>query len=182
MDTAQRFKLNFDVDRAPETTRIKELHEHILKLEEAAQKKTNSKIGKSSSNTPEHTNNGKKTNLVEEDDEEPDAAPLLCKRKKSIPAKRLMTLPSSNRRIHSIHKAHQPSDATKGNQTGSSTSTLDTQTRSVPESASSSGGIVPSLDEDDHLTIKKLKTQHVQSLSPHILTPFYSFISPNSNN
>ena len=53
MDTAQRFKLNFDVDRAPEAARIKELHEHIQKLEEAAQKKTNSKINKSSSSTPE---------------------------------------------------------------------------------------------------------------------------------
>ena len=161
MDTAQRFKLNFDVDKASEAAHIKELHEHIHKLEEASQKKTSSKIGKSSSRNPEQTNNGKKTNPTEEDDEEPDAALLLRKRKRSILAKRVMTLPGSNRRIHLIHEAHQPSDATKGNQTGSSTPASDTQSRSVLGSASSSGGIAPSLDEDDHLTIKKLKTQHM---------------------
>ena len=68
-NTAQQFKLNFDVDRAPEASHIKELHEKIHKLEEATQKKTSSKIGKSSSSTPEQTNNGKKTNPIEEDDE-----------------------------------------------------------------------------------------------------------------
>ena len=35
MDTTQKFKLNFDVDRAPEAARIKKLHEHIQKLKEA---------------------------------------------------------------------------------------------------------------------------------------------------
>ena len=101
MDTTQRFKLNFDVDRAPKATRIKELHEHIQKLEEVAQKKTNSRIEKGSSSTPEQTNIGQKTNPAEEDDEEPEAAPLLHKRKRSIPTRRVMTLPGSNRRIHS---------------------------------------------------------------------------------
>ena len=52
MDTALRFKLNFDVDRAPEAACIKELHEHIHKLVEAVQKKNNSKI-KNSSKPPE---------------------------------------------------------------------------------------------------------------------------------
>ena len=43
VDTALRFKLNFDVDRAPEAARIKELHALIHKLEEATQKKNSSK-------------------------------------------------------------------------------------------------------------------------------------------
>ena len=43
MDTAQRFKLKFDVDRAPKAEHIKELHALIQKLEEAAQKKSSSK-------------------------------------------------------------------------------------------------------------------------------------------
>ena len=76
MDIAQRFKLNFDVDRAPEAARIKELHEHIQKLEETAPKKTSSRIEKSSSSTLEQMNNGKKNNPLEKDDEEPGAAPL----------------------------------------------------------------------------------------------------------
>ena len=36
MDTTQKFKLKFDVDTVPEVARIKELGEHIQKLEEAA--------------------------------------------------------------------------------------------------------------------------------------------------
>ena len=53
MDTALRFKLNFDVDRAPEAARIKELHALIHKLEEAVQKKNSSKAENSSSKSQE---------------------------------------------------------------------------------------------------------------------------------
>ena len=43
MDTTLRFKLNFDVDRAPEAMRIKELRAITNRLEDVAQKKNNSK-------------------------------------------------------------------------------------------------------------------------------------------
>ena len=36
MDTAQKFELKFDIDRAPKVAHIKELHQHIEKLKEAA--------------------------------------------------------------------------------------------------------------------------------------------------
>ena len=36
MDTAKRFKLNFDIDKAPEAARIKELNAVIQRLEEDA--------------------------------------------------------------------------------------------------------------------------------------------------
>ena len=71
-----------------------------------------------------------------------------------------MMLSSSNKRIHSIHLAHQSSEATKENPTISSTLETAMQSRSAP-----------SPDEDDHLTIKKLKTQHLQSSSSRAPTP-----------
>ena len=53
MDTAQKFKLKFDVDRTSEAALIKELGEHIQKLKEATQKKSGSRVEKNSSSTPE---------------------------------------------------------------------------------------------------------------------------------
>ena len=109
--STQKFKLKFDVNNAPEAARIKELGEHIQKLEEAAQNKSGSRVEKSSSSTPEQANTEQRTSPAEEDDEEPEpeAAPLLHKRKISIPARRVMTLPGSNKR-------QQSSEATRGNQ------------------------------------------------------------------
>ena len=40
-----------------------------------------------------------------------------------------------------------------------------------PLSAASVSGLAPSPDEDDHLTIKKLKTQHSQGSVLHASTP-----------
>ena len=57
IDTALRFKLNFDVDRSPEAARTKELHALIQKLEEAAQK---SKVEKNSSKILEQVSHGDK--------------------------------------------------------------------------------------------------------------------------
>ena len=116
MDTAQKFKLKFYVNRTPEATRIKELGEHIQKLEEATQKKSSSRVEKSSSSTPEQANIEQRTSPAEEDNEglEPDATPLLRKRKISVPVRRVIMLPSSHRR-------QQSSEATKENQPGSST-------------------------------------------------------------
>ena len=68
-------------------------------------------------------------------------------------------------------RGQQSFEATKGNQIGSSTPVSDPQNRVIPGSASPSGGLAPSLNKDDHLTIKKLKTQNVQSLNPHTHTP-----------
>ena len=116
MDTTQKFKLKFDVDRTPEVAHIKELGKHIQKLEEAAQKKSSFRAIKSSSSTLEQANTEQRTSPAEENDEEPkpDAVPLLRKRKRSIPTRRVMKLPGSNRRQQSF-------EATKGNQTSSST-------------------------------------------------------------
>ena len=68
MDTAQKFKLKFDVDRTLEAGRIKELGEHIQKLEEAAQMKSGSRVEKSSSSIPEQTNTEQRTSPIEEVD------------------------------------------------------------------------------------------------------------------
>ena len=73
-----------------------------------------------------------------------------------------MMLLSSNRRIHSIHSVHQPSEATRENPTSGSTPETVMQSRPTPSSTPVSGP-APSLDEDDHLTINKLKTQHLQT-------------------
>ena len=75
-----------------------------------------------------------------------------------------MTLFGSSRR-------QQSSEATRGSQTDSSTLVSDPQNRSVLGSASSKGGLAPSPEEDDHLTIKKLKTQNAQSPNPLTHTP-----------
>ena len=179
MDIALRYKLNFDVDRAPEATRIKELHAHINRLEDAMQKKHNFKAKKSNSKAPEQANKWKKISSAEEQ----ATAPLLHKRKRSSLMKKTLTsttagheklvalkmmLPSSNRKIHSIHLAHQPSEATRENQTGGSTPEIAMQSRPAPSSAPVSGP-TPSPDEDDHLTIKKLKTQHSHTSSSRAL-------------
>ena len=84
--------------------------EHIQKLKEAAQIKSGSRVEKSNFSTPEQTNTEQRTSLTEEVDEEPkpDATPLIRKRKRSVPARRVMTLPGSNRR-------QQSSEATRGN-------------------------------------------------------------------
>ena len=173
MDIALRYKLNFDVDRAPEAARIKELNAHINRLEDTAQKKNSSKAKKSSSKAPEQASKGKKIISVEEQ----TTRPLLHKRKRSNPVKKTLTsttagnerlmaskmmLPGSNRRIHSIHLAHQPSNTTRENPTGDFTPEVAVQSRLVPNSAPVNGP-ASSPDEDDHLTIKKLKTQHLQS-------------------
>ena len=104
-------------------------------------------------------------------------APLLHKRRISSLEKKTMTsitagneklvaskmmLPGSNRRIHSIHSAHQSSEAIRENQAGGSTLETAMQSIPIPNSAPVSGP-APSPDEDDHLIIKKLKTQHLQS-------------------
>ena len=91
MDTAKKFKLNFDVDRTPEAAHIKELGEHVQRLEEVAQINSSSRVEKSNSSTLEQTNIEQRTNPVEEDNEEPepDVAPLLCKRKRSVLARRV---------------------------------------------------------------------------------------------
>ena len=88
-----------------------------------------------------------------------------------------MMLPGSNRRIHS---AHQASKATRENLTSGSTPETTMQSRTAPSSALLSGP-TPSPDEDDHLTIKKLKTQHSQSSGSHP-DSFYSSTSSSSNN
>ena len=66
MDTALRYKLNFDVDRALEATHIKELHALINRLEDATQKNSSSKAKKNSSKASERANKGKKTSSEEE--------------------------------------------------------------------------------------------------------------------
>ena len=80
-------------------------------------------------------------------------------------------LPSSNRRIHSIHAAHEPSDAIKENPIGSSAPKSDIQSRPIPISTPVSDDLAPSLDKDDYLTIKKLITQHSQSSGSHVPIP-----------
>ena len=124
IDTALQHKLNFDVDKTPKAARIKELQKLINKLEDAVQEKISSKTEKGSSKA--------------------SAAPILHKRKRSSPMKKTLTnttSPSSipdagneklveskmmflgsNRRIHSIHSTHQPSEATRENPIGGSTS------------------------------------------------------------
>ena len=128
MDTAMQFKLNFDVDRAPKTVRIKELYTFIHKLKEVVQKKNNSKAEKSSSKSSEQAkygDKGKGKRLTDSfpspiSDEGPEIAPLITKRKRLSPAIR-------------------PKNSL------------------IPQVSSNPA---PSLDEDDHLTIKRLKVLH----------------------
>ena len=84
-------------------------------------------------------------------------------------ASKIMLL-GSNRRIHSIHSTHQPSNATREHPTGCSTLETIMQSRPVPSSAPMNGP-APSPDEDDHFIIKKLKTQHLQSSSSRAPIP-----------
>ena len=95
MDTTLQFKLNFDVYRALEAAHIKELHVLIHKLEEAVQKKNNSKAEKSSFKSPEqakHGDKGKGKRLTDSfpssvsEEEEQVIALLITKRKRSSPA------------------------------------------------------------------------------------------------
>ena len=81
-----------------------------------------------------------------------------------------MMLPGSNRRIHLIHWTHQLFDATRENPTCGSNLKIAMQSRPAPSSTPVSGP-TPSPEEDDHLTIKKLKTQHSQNSGLRTLTP-----------
>ena len=146
----------------PEAALIKELHALIHKLEEVAQKKSNSKAEKNSSKSPEQAKHGDKgkgkmltdslPSLVSEEEEQ-EIVPLIIKRKRS-----------------------NPSSRTKNSSTPQVSSAFASDNAAVLSSAAMKSGPTPNPDEDDHLTIKRLKFQHSQSSG---LSSFSSVQTPS---
>ena len=150
LDIAIKSNINFDVDRAPESIRCRELQGLINRLQEEAKAKNKSKV-------PEKTNHedkGKGNKLIESlpfdispisKEEERETAPVLVKRKRTSPVSRAK---------HS--SAPQISSAPT--------------TAAALSNATLKSGLAPNPDEDDHLTIKILKIQHSQGSGLHALT------------
>ena len=106
LDIAMTSKVNLDVDRILESIRCKELQDLINRVEDEARAKSSSKAEKGSSKASERANKGKKTaqkhsasRVVKSaspcPEEEQDAAPLLHKRKRSSPVKKVLTSTTS---------------------------------------------------------------------------------------
>ena len=93
LDIAIKSKVNFDVDRAPETIRCKELQNLINKLQEEARAKNKPKVLEKTS----HGDKGKGKKIIGSlsydispisEEEEQEIAPLLVKRKRTSPTSR----------------------------------------------------------------------------------------------
>ena len=154
---AQQHDVRYSIYRSPEHARIEELKSHIQRLESSTGGKSSSKSIKGGPVTRERSKRTKKVAMMtlsskfasgaqanlgsspisgEEDD---DDAPMVFKRRKTNPEQ-------SNLAPRPAHSS--PAMSTM------------TSSAPIPELASLLSGRIPSLNPEDHLTLKKLKISH----------------------
>ena len=161
LDTVEQFKLDFDMDRAPEAVHFKKLQNLINRLKDVAKEKSRSKA----SEKADREGKGKRKKMITQkcpksrvlksrfscpttsssSEEKQGAAPLLTKSKKSTKVSKTQdSLATQSPNASIVH---------------SGMTTVGLATKS-PLGAAVKTGFGPSPDEDDNLTSKKMNTKH----------------------